>query len=111
GLDAIARNVCRRWRTRQDRVAGHERPSDQPAEQPGAPYDGHDPLVELLEKDEVAELLQRALALLPADTRDTLVARYVEELGPAEIGRRLGLSAGAGSMRRTRGRARRRHLP
>jgi len=64
----------------------------------------------VLEQEELAELLERALSLLPTETRHALVARHVDELGPAEIGARLGLSPEAVSMRLTRGRARMRHL-
>jgi RNA polymerase sigma factor (sigma-70 family) len=109
-LDAIARNVCRRWRVRQGRLGRYELTSDRPTEQPGAPYDGHDQLLDLLEKEELAELLDRALRLLPAETRDALVARYLEELGPHEIATRLGASREAVAMRLVRGRARMREL-
>jgi RNA polymerase sigma factor (sigma-70 family) len=109
-LDAIARNVCRRWRTRHGRIRGHELVTERPEDQTGTPYAGHDELAELLEKEELAELLERALRLLPPETREALVAAYVDELGPTEIGRRLALSPAAVSMRLTRGRARIREL-
>jgi len=109
-LDAIARNVCRRWRARRGRVQGHELSTSSPEEQPGAAYAGRDELADLLEREELAELLDRALGLLPAETREALVATYVDELGPREIGRRLALSPAAVSMRLTRGRARLREL-
>src|SRR3954453_3752005 len=98
-LDAIARNVCRRWRVRRGRLASHELPSDRPEGSEGAAHQGHDPLAELLEKEELEELLERALRLLPADTRAALVARYVEELGLREIAGRLSTSPEAVSMR------------
>jgi RNA polymerase sigma factor (sigma-70 family) len=109
-LDAIARNVCRRWRVRRGRLAAHEVVAERPADHPAAPYAGHDELVEVLEQEEVAELLERALRLLPPDTRDALVARYVEELGLDAIALRLGMTAEAVSMRLTRGRRRIREL-
>jgi len=109
-LDAIARNVCRRWRVRHGRIHGHEVSAATPEDQPGTAYDGRDELADLLEKEELAELLDRALALLPGETREALVARYVDELGPAEIGQRLALSPEAVSMRLTRGRTRIREL-
>ncbi|HEY3528515.1 MAG TPA: sigma-70 family RNA polymerase sigma factor [Nocardioides sp.] len=102
-LDAIARNVCRRWLVRHGRVRGHEVSTEPPDV-------GHDELADLLERDELAELLDRALRLLPPETREALVATYVDELGPTEIGRRLRLSPEAVSMRLTRGRARIREL-
>jgi RNA polymerase sigma factor (sigma-70 family) len=109
-LDAIARNVCHRWRVRRGRLASHELPSERPEGSEGSVRDGHDPLGDLLEKEELAELLERALRLLPADTRAALVARYVEELGLREIAGRLSTSPEAVSMRLVRGRARIREL-
>jgi RNA polymerase sigma factor (sigma-70 family) len=109
-LDAIARNVCRRWRVRRGRLVSHELPSDRPEGPEGAAGHGHDPLGDLLEKEELAELLDRALRLLPAETRDALVARYVEELDLREIAGRLSTSPEAVSMRLVRGRARIREL-
>jgi RNA polymerase sigma factor (sigma-70 family) len=109
-LDAIARNVCRRWRARRGRLQAHEVGAERPEEHPDAPYAGHDELADLLETEELAELLDRALRLLPGETREALVARYVDGLGPRETGRRLALSPEAVSMRLTRGRARIREL-
>ena len=99
-LAAIARNVCRRWARRQGRdrallVAIGER---------SAPADELDVEAEL-ERAEFAELLDRALGLLPAETRDVLVHRYVLDSPHAEIGARLGLSTDAVSMRLSRGKA------
>ena len=100
-LNAIARNVCRRWlRARgsapvptADLGTGEARDLDS-----------------VLEREEVVELLDRALALLPAATRDALVGHYVEELSHAEIASRLGTSTDAVSMRVSRGRSRLRYL-
>jgi Sigma-70, region 4 len=57
-----------------------------------------------LEREELAELLDRALALLPAETRRVLIEKYVEETPLAEIAARLNLSAGAAAVRLHRGR-------
>jgi RNA polymerase sigma factor (sigma-70 family) len=104
-LNAIARNMCRRW---QRAAGGPEVPtSDEAVLDTAGP--GHD-LDAVLEHEDVVELLDRALALLPASTRDALVAHYVEELGHREIARRLGCSVEAVSMRVSRGRARLRYL-
>jgi RNA polymerase sigma-70 factor (ECF subfamily) len=108
-LDAIARNVCRRHGTRRGRRLRHEETSERDHE-PVPAYAGRDELSDLLEKEELAELLDRALRLLPAQTREALVATYVDELGPQEIARRLALSPAAVSMRLSRGRARIREL-
>jgi RNA polymerase sigma factor (sigma-70 family) len=109
-LDAIARNVCRRHRRLRGRVRGHELTTERPEDQARAACSGHDELAALLETEELVELLDRALRPLPADTREALVATYVDELGPQEIARRLALSPAAVSMRLTRGRARIREL-
>jgi hypothetical protein len=65
--------------------------------------DGFDLALEL-ERAELVALLDRALALLPADTRRVLVERYVEESPLTEIARRRGLSEGAVAMKLHRGR-------
>jgi RNA polymerase sigma factor (sigma-70 family) len=100
-LNAIARNVCRRWlRTRGTTpVPTH--------------FDGTSEACDLdsvLEREELVDLLDRALGLLPATTRDALVGHYVEELSHAEIATRLGTTSDAVSMRVSRGRARLRYL-
>jgi RNA polymerase sigma factor (sigma-70 family) len=108
-LDAIARNVCSRWRVGRGRIREHELSSGRP-ENPGVADAGYDELGDLLEQGELVELLDRALRLLPSETREAMIAAYVDELGPREIGRRLALSPAAVSMRLTRGRARIREL-
>jgi len=106
-LSAIARNVYRHWRRRQGREAAH-RAEPGLKGQTGAPrledllLDDGDLAVQL-ERDELAELLDRALALLPSTTREALVARYVHESSLAEIAARLGTSEKAASMRLSRG--------
>ena len=109
-LAAIARHVCLRWR----RARGRERQrSITPI--PGADHDAlaaaldeapgdGDDLSLQLERHELADLLGRALALLPAATREALVASYLDELPPAELAARLGLGAGALRARLHRGR-------
>jgi hypothetical protein len=56
-----------------------------------------------LERDDLARLLDRALAHLPVETRAALVARYVEGSPQAQVALRLGLSEGAVAMRLRRG--------
>src|SRR5262245_52105239 len=70
-LAAIARNVCLRWARQRGRE--RMRLSFPTYELPGEqlerlPADDGDITIEL-EREELAELLDRALALLPADTR------------------------------------------
>jgi RNA polymerase sigma factor (sigma-70 family) len=106
-LAAIARHVCRRWaRGRGRELARHPRvaigESDAPSPDQHQPADATGLDVEL-ERAELAELLDRALALLPAATRQALLARYVQESSLAETAGRLGVSTGAVAMRLHRG--------
>jgi RNA polymerase sigma factor (sigma-70 family) len=97
-LTAVARNVCRRWaRSEASRSARRADLTDGP--EVADPFD-----IEVeLERDELAGLLDRALALLPEPTRLVLLRRYVDELSPADIAADLGVSADAVSMRISRG--------
>src|SRR5919202_570691 len=106
-LSAIARNVCLRWARRRGqqpaqlslRDEADEIPALNAQMPPGAAYD-----VELeLERDELATLLDRALALLPAETRTVLVERYVEETPLAEVAAWLRISEGTLAVRLNRG--------
>lgn len=107
-LSGIARNVCLRWRRwRAQAPARLVSPDDEhdhltPAREPRL-VDDFDLEVEL-DRQELALLLDRALALLPATTRTVLIARYAEELPQAEIAARLGVSEGAVAVRLHRGR-------
>jgi RNA polymerase sigma-70 factor (ECF subfamily) len=105
-LNAIARVVCMRWA----RSAGRELSYLAPRHgEPEAPADACESLpapldleVEL-ERDELAELLDRALGLLPPDTREVLVRRFVQDSPHAEIAARMGCSEGAVKLRLHRG--------
>jgi RNA polymerase sigma-70 factor (ECF subfamily) len=105
-LSAIARNVCMRWRRAQgrqsERMAIPVGTSGEPLSLEDIADDDYDLEVEL-ERSELADLLDRALSLLPAETRTALVEKYVEETPIAEIGARLGLSVGAVAVRLHRG--------
>ena len=95
-LAAIARNVCLRSARRRSRqpLSLHE----------GAAWDEVDLDAEL-ERAELLELLDRALALLPPETREALVQRYVDDAPHSEIAARLGVSEDAVSMRLARGKS------
>jgi RNA polymerase sigma factor (sigma-70 family) len=97
-LAEIARNICLRWGRRRGRDLGILAA----VEAEPVVDEGFDLELEL-ERSELAELLDRALALLPASTRDVLIHRYVDGLPHAEIGARLGVSTDAVSMRLSRG--------
>jgi RNA polymerase sigma factor (sigma-70 family) len=111
-LTAIARNVCLRWArlrgrdlahhgSRADRVADWARP---PALALAELPDAGQEVALALEREDLVRVLDRALALLPADTRQALVGSYVHELPQAELAARLGLSEGALRVRLHRGR-------
>ena len=106
-LSAIAHNVCLRWIQRRGRELGRLAPQASGANdsEMNAEYelaDGFDLEVEL-EKKELADLLDRALALLPPDTGRLLVERYIRETPMAEIATRLSLSEGTLAVRLHRG--------
>ena len=99
-LTAIARNVCLRWRERQQRplvlltTTTHD-VLDEVAD------DGD--FVVALERQELADLLDRAMEALPPPTRAMLIEKYMYERPQSEIARRLGLSEGAVELRLHRG--------
>ncbi|GCE07136.1 RNA polymerase sigma factor [Dictyobacter aurantiacus] len=107
-LNGIARNVCLRWVSRQARDTA------QSLELPLRHEDGMASLAETLademdveiemERQELAELLDRALDLLPTETRMTLLERYVRESSLSEIATLMGMNVNAVSMRLQRGR-------
>jgi RNA polymerase sigma-70 factor (ECF subfamily) len=105
-LAGIARNVCRRWARGRGRELSRLVPARAREGTEGALAnlpDGETGLEVELERGELAALLDRALALLPPETRAILVQRYVEESPYAEIAGRLGLSEDAVSTRLSRG--------
>ncbi len=113
-LAAIARNLCLRWHSRRGREAsrltGLEDEGDGAAPSHAERLAGDGDIELELERHELAELLDRALALLPAETRAVLIGRYVEGSPHAEIAARLGLSEGAVKMRLKRGTLALRHV-
>lgn len=94
-LTVIARHVYQRWLSRQDAPTD---PLDLDAlADPNS--------VEIdLEKHELADLLDRALALLPAETRTALVERYMKETPLAEIASLIGANTGKTAVHIHRGR-------
>ncbi len=103
-LSGIARNVCRRWiRSRQRERAGLISPPEIAA---GSSDEWVDQSLDLeleLERKELVALLDRALALLPAETREVLIERYVRESQINEIAAHLGIQTPAAAMRLQRG--------
>lgn len=103
-LLAIARTTCLDWgRARSRELARRADLSGAERGEPGdALADSFDLEMEL-DLADLARLLDRAMALLPPQTRDALVWRYVEESPQAEVAERLGLSEGAVEARLHRG--------
>lgn len=106
-LLGIARNVCRRWERANGRDLAHRAQLTGVADAVDHDLDDlagdrDDPVLEL-EREELAELLDRSFALLPAATRTLLLQHYVDGLSQAELARRLDLSEGAVAVRIHRG--------
>ncbi len=104
-LSGIARNVCLRWTHRQGKEASQHLDLHIQAGEQGLEdllVDDYDIEVEL-ERKELIELLDRSLALLPADTRIALIEHYVNESPLAELAERLGTNSSAIAMRLQRG--------
>jgi RNA polymerase sigma factor (sigma-70 family) len=106
-LAGIARNRCLRWARRRRRDIArliHVDGEPDALVTPAVRELADDVDLELeLERDELATLLDRALALLPVETRQALVQRYIEALPQAEVAARLGMSEGAVAVRLHRG--------
>lgn len=107
-LLGIARNLCLRWRREQGRhgayIVSEVTVGTLCRQNVESLPDGTMDMEVELERHELAELLDRAMALLPDETRGVLVHSYIEELSHSEIGHRLSLSENAVKARPHRGR-------
>jgi len=113
-LSGVARNLCMHWRRSRGLEAvrfTRPRPADDPvpALEDGPGADDFDPET-ALERAELVALLDRALALLPPETREALVHRYVRESSHGEVAARLGVSEEAVKKRVERGKLALRHI-
>jgi RNA polymerase sigma-70 factor (ECF subfamily) len=105
-LAGIARNVCWSWKRRRRRESLRVVPLVDGEALPDANHTSAESGFNLeidLEREELALLLDRALAQLPADTREALIRKYIDESPLAEIAARLGLTTGATAARLHRG--------
>jgi RNA polymerase sigma factor (sigma-70 family) len=113
-LDGICRNVCRRQaKALATTLARHEllphlQPDVGDDSGAGTPVDIPDPFVtdpeEMLSKQDLAMLLDRAMSYLPGDTRTLLEMCYFAELPQREVALQLGLTIGALELRLHRAR-------
>jgi len=102
-LCRIALNRCKdvlRKRARSPRVGSHADGEPQIAE---AADDGETP-VDRLQRCEREVALQRALARLPVKYREVVVLRHIEGMDFQDIGRVVGIAAGAAKVRTFRAR-------
>lgn len=106
-LSGIARNVCLYWSRRHYREQS-QLASGANEDSPGSsePIDSLPDEFDLevgLERQELIGLLDKALALLPQETRTVLVHKYVHESPYAEIADHLGITENAVAARVHRG--------
>lgn len=106
-VTGIARNLCLHWLRSQRREKryryGHAEDNALEAlEQHQAEAENFD-LELVLERHELAHLLDRALAHLPPLTRTVLIERFIHETPQADVAQRLGLTEGAVEARVQRG--------
>lgn len=105
-LKAIARNVCRHWQRSQTRQRQHLPLLDQDETDETSTNEnlvGDFDLEVELDRSELVTLLDRALGLLPPETRSLLMQHYVEELPLGELAQQAGVSTGAVAVRLHRG--------
>lgn len=106
-IAGIARNVSLRWLRQQGRDQAHSivlppQGDEQSAATLEDLADEFDLEVEL-ERKELVNLLDRALVLLPEETRAILLKRYIDESPLGEIAEQMGMNASAVAMRLQRG--------
>ncbi|MBA3823303.1 MAG: RNA polymerase sigma factor [Ktedonobacterales bacterium] len=97
-LAGIAQNMFRRWARERQRETQRWLPLDD-----DATLVARDEIEIDLERHELAELLDRAMELLPPATRTALIAHYIEEQPQALIAHYMGVSEGAVAVRLHRG--------
>lgn len=108
-LAQIAIHVAHRLRRDFHRATRHLTRLDDLTE-PGDPALIGLDFVQDLERHELAQLLDHALARLPGELRQALIAHYIEDMPQRELAERLGISQGTLAVRLHRGRLRLQHL-
>jgi RNA polymerase sigma-70 factor (ECF subfamily) len=105
-LAKIAYYVCQRWKRRYWREQAHIISSQEASTLDLTEWltDNLD-IAQEFERSELASFLDRALALLPGQSRDALVLRYIDERPGAEVAEQLGISEKALAVRVHRAKA------
>ncbi|MEX2426305.1 MAG: RNA polymerase sigma factor [Thermomicrobiaceae bacterium] len=109
-LSGIARNVCKRWFRRQTRIREIQHRHATEGLMAGSLTGSDHDLAHQLERDELVDLLDRALHLLPPVTRAVLIQKFAEDRSQLEISSRLGMGRGAVAMRIQRGKRQLRNI-
>lgn len=104
-LNGIARNVYLRWARKHGQdLAQREflHPEEHETSLEERLVDDYDIEIEL-ERKELVSLLDKAMSLLPEETRTVLIKRYIEEAPIADVAAQMGTNTGAVAMRLQRG--------
>lgn len=89
-LFGVARNILLRWR--RDMAKSGQRTAPAPeSERHLIAASAPDDLDDLLTRSDIVELLDAALGRLPAETRQALLLKYIDDLPQAAIADRLGM--------------------
>jgi RNA polymerase sigma factor (sigma-70 family) len=107
-LMGVARNVCLTWLRSQRREFAHRLDRlnvSSPTHPTDLSFEPKDPLDLdiLLEQEELAQLIEKGLAVLPDATRRVLIAKYIEEYSLTEIAEQLRVTPEAIAARLQRG--------
>jgi RNA polymerase sigma factor (sigma-70 family) len=103
-ISAIARNVCLNWSRHHYREQAHSVISIDSGEASFEDEVPDDINLELeLDRYELANLLDRALALLPFETGQMLIEHYIQESSHAEIAAQMNINPGTVAVRLQRG--------
>lgn len=100
---AIARNICLNWSRGYYREQGRAAYSIDAGTEPWEELPGETDLELELDRNELAALLDKALALLPPETAQMLVEHYLQDSSHAEIAEKMRVNPGTVAVRLQRG--------
>src|SRR5215211_7689184 len=101
---AIARNICLNWSRRYTREQAHTVLSFDSTEGSFEDEFADETNLELeLDRHELANLLDRALSLLPPETGQMLIEHYIQQSSHVEIAKKMNLNPGTVAVRLQRG--------